>query len=54
MRLEKEIDRQIRPFEPVIALWQTMPGVDHVTVCSLVAEIGVNMNQFSTAQQLAS
>jgi transposase len=54
VRLEKEIDRQIRPFEPTIALWQTMPGVDHVTACSLVAEIGVNMNQFPTAQQLAS
>ena len=54
VRLEKEIDRQIRPFEPVIALWQTMPGVDHVTACSLVAEIGANMNQFPTAQQLAS
>ena len=54
VRLEKEIDRQIRPFEPAIALWQTMPGVDHVTACSLVAEIGANMNQFPTAQQLAS
>jgi hypothetical protein len=30
------------------------PGIDHVTACSLVAEIGVNMNQFPTAQQLAS
>ena len=28
VRLEKEIDRQIRPFEPAIAFWQTMPGVD--------------------------
>jgi transposase len=53
-RLEEEIEKQIRPFEPVIALWQTMPGIDHVTACSLVAEIGVNMNQFPTAQQLAS
>lgn len=48
-RLEKEIDQQVRPFGPTIALWQTMPGVNHVT-----AEIGVNMNQFPTAQQLAS
>lgn len=53
-RLEEEIDKQIGPFEEAIALWQTMPGVDHVTACCLVAEIGVNMNQFPTAQQLAS
>jgi len=54
VRLEEEIDRQIGPFEQAIALWQTMPGVDHITACCLVAEIGVNMNQFPTAQQLAS
>jgi transposase len=53
-RLETEIGKQIGPFEQALALWQTMPGIDHVTACSLVAEIGVNMNQFPTAQQLAS
>ncbi len=53
-RLEAEIDRQIRPFEPAVALWQTIPGVDRVTACNLVAEIGVDMNQFPTAQHLAS
>ena len=53
-RLDAEIDKQIRPFEQALALWQTMPGIDHVTACSLVAEVGVNMNQFPTAQQLAS
>jgi len=54
VRLEAEIDKQINPFEQALALWQTMPGVDRVTACSLVAQIGVNMNQFPTAQQLAS
>jgi transposase len=54
VRLEEEIDRQILPFEQALRLWQTMPGVDHITACCLVAEIGVNMNQFPTAQQLAS
>ncbi len=54
VRLEEEIERQIRPFEQAIVLWQTMPGVDHITACCLVAEIGVDMNQFPTAQQLAS
>jgi transposase len=54
LHLETEIDNQIRPFEQELALWQTMPGVDHVTDCSLVAEIGVNMNQFPTSGQIAS
>lgn len=53
-RLEAEIDRQIRPFEAAVTLWQTIPGVDRVTACNLVAQIGVDMNQFPTAQQLAS
>jgi transposase len=53
-RMEAEIDQQIRPFESAVALWQTIPGVDWVTACHLVAEIGVDMNHFPTAQHLAS
>lgn len=53
-RLEAEIDRQIRPFESAVALWQTIPGVDRVTACNVVAEVGVDMNPFPTAQHLAS
>jgi transposase len=53
-RMEAEIDKRIRPFETAVALWQTLPGVDRVTACNLVAEIGVDMNQFPTAQHLAS
>jgi len=53
-RIEQEIDRQIAPFEDAVALWQSIPGLDRVTVCNLVAEIGVNMDQFPSAQHLAS
>ena len=53
-RIETEIDKQIRPFEQSVALWQSIPGVDHLTACNLVAEIGVDMNQFPSAQHLAS
>jgi transposase len=53
-RMEAVIDRQIRPFEGAVTLWQTIPGVDRVTACNLVAEVGVDMKQFPTAQQLAS
>jgi transposase len=53
-RMEAEIDKRIRPFETAVTLWQTIPGVERVTACSLVAELGVNMNQFPSAQHLAS
>ena len=53
-RVEQEIDRRIVPFEHDVMRWKTIPGVDHVTACSLVAELGVNMEQFPSAQHLAS
>ena len=53
-RIEQEIDRRISPFERAVALWQSIPGVDRVTACNLVAELGVNMAQFPSAEQLAS
>jgi transposase len=54
VRVEKEIDRRIAPFEQAVTLWKTIPGINHVTACSLVAEIGINMKQFPSAQHLAS
>jgi len=53
-RVEKEIDKSMSPFEQAVTLWQSIPGVDRLTACSLVAEIGINMKQFPTAQHLAS
>jgi transposase len=53
-RMEAEIDQRIAPFEEAVVLWQTMPGVDRVTACNLVAEVGVDMRPFPTSQQLAS
>jgi hypothetical protein len=29
-----------------VTLWKTIPGVDRLTAVNLVAEIGVNMEQF--------
>ena len=42
------------PFEQAVALWESMPGVDHITACNLVAEVGVDMAQFPSGQHLAS
>jgi transposase len=53
-RIEAEIDKRIGPFEEAVALWQSIPGIDRVTACNLVAEIGVDMNQFPTHRNLAS
>lgn len=53
-RVEEEIENQIRPFEFAVTLWQSIPGINRVTAWSLVAEIGVDMKKFPTAQHLAS
>ena len=53
-RVEREIDRRIAPFREAVQLWESIPGVDHVAACSLVAEVGVNMAQFPSAHHLAS
>ena len=54
VRVESEIERCMVPFERAVTLWQSVPGIDKVTAHSLVSEIGVNMDQFPTAKQLAS
>ena len=53
-RMETEIDKRIGPFESAVTLWKSIPGVDQVTACSLVAEIGVDMRQFPTARHLVT
>jgi len=53
-RVEKEIERRIAPFEYAVTLWQSIPGVNRVTACCLVAEIGVDIRQFPSTRQLAS
>ncbi len=53
-RVEQEIEHRMGPFDQVVALWESMPGVDHITACNLVAEVGVDMTQFPSGQHLAS
>jgi transposase len=52
--LDDEIKSRIRPFEKAVVLWETIPGINELTAWNLVAEIGVNMDQFPSAQHLAS
>jgi transposase len=51
---DRRIEEQMRPFQAAAACWMGMRGVDRVTAWALVAEIGVDMNQFPTAEHLAS
>lgn len=53
-RIEEEIERRMVPFEEAVTLWESIPGMNRATAYNLVAEIGVNMAQFPSAQHLAS
>jgi len=53
-RIEEEIEERLGPFQSEVARLCTIPGVDHVTAWGLLAEIGLNMNQFPDAQHLGS
>ncbi len=54
VRVESEITRRMAPFEAVLQRLETIKGVSRVTAWSLVAEMGTNMEQFPTADHLAS
>jgi hypothetical protein len=53
-QFEERIEEQIRPFQPVVKTWASLPGIDRVTAWTLVAEMGVDMRQFPTAGHAAS
>lgn len=52
--LEREIIRRVEPFEDAIGRLVTIPGIDHKTAWTIVAEIGADGSAFVTPQQLAS
>jgi len=51
--VEAAIGAAMRPFAAQQALLVTIPGVDALTAAAIVAEIGVDMAVFGTAQRLA-
>jgi transposase len=53
-KLDAQIHEQVRASEDAIALCTTIPGIEAVAAANLIAEIGVNMDQFPSAQHLAS
>lgn len=52
--LDARISATIEPYESVVERVVTIPGVARKTAISLVAEIGVDMDQFATPAHLAS
>jgi transposase len=52
-RLE-EIGKQGPELANAVARWDTIPGVDRIGAWALVAEVGNNIAQFPSAEQLAS
>ena len=54
-RIRQEVDKSADPFVPeAIKLLDTLPGVGETVVQIIVAEIGVDMEQFPSAEHLAS
>ena len=51
---DQQIEGRSQTFRDKIELLLTIPGVDRITANSMIAEIGADMNQFPTAQHLAS
>ena len=53
-KLEGEIANRVAPFEPLVALWMTVPGIERVAAWSLLAEVGADMDRFPSARHLVS
>src|SRR6266404_5573726 len=53
-KFEAKIQDQLSDYQEAVALCTTIPGIEEVAAANLVAEIGVNMAQFPSAQHLAS
>ena len=52
--LDAKIQAQLKDYQEALALCTTIPGIEEVAAANLIAEIGVNMAQFPSAQHLAS
>jgi hypothetical protein len=52
--IEQEIERRMDPFEDKVIRLCTIPGVDRVTAWGMLAEMGMNMNQFPSSEHLSS
>lgn len=49
-KLDAKIQEQLSDYQEAVGLWTTIPGIEEVAAANLIAEIGVNMAQFPSAQ----
>jgi transposase len=47
--IDQEIDALVEPFRTTVQLLTTIPGVDELSACVILAEIGRDMSRFPTA-----
>lgn len=52
--LEARIDEYLKPYQEEVERIDTVPGISRITAAAIIAEIGVDMDQFPTADHLAS
>lgn len=53
-KLEDEIDRLLEPYQEEVGILKTAPSVQDHSAASMIAELGVDMNQFPTAKHVSS
>ena len=52
--LDKEILKRLEPYEPILEILQTMPGIDRTAAAAILAETGPDMTVFPSAQAFAA
>jgi transposase len=53
-QLDAKIQEHMSDYQKAVDLCTTIPGIEAIAAANLIAEIGVNMEQFPSAQHLAS
>jgi transposase len=54
VKLETKIQEEMQSYQEAVDLCITVPGIEAIAAANLVAEMGVNMDQFPSAAHLAS
>jgi len=52
--IDPEVDALVEPFQTTVQLLTTIPGIDELSACVILAEIGRDMSRFPTAGHLIS
>ena len=51
-KLDSKLDELVEPYEPYISLLCTIPGIDRKSAITIISEIDVNIEQFSSSKRL--